>query len=86
MEGILDEAKTIRRCGDAVGIGIGSGLISPTVGLNLNVVDGTAPDIKPKTILGFLPYVGCMVVAIILLCLFPGLAPWLLDLIMGVEL
>ncbi|MCI5110566.1 MAG: TRAP transporter large permease [Marivita sp.] len=60
------------------------GLISPPVGLNLYVINGIAPDIKLKTILvGSLPYVGCMVLAIILLCLFPGLATWLPDMIMG---
>ncbi|WP_375259651.1 TRAP transporter large permease [Citreimonas sp.] len=63
------------------------GLISPPVGLNLYVINGIAPDIKLKTILvGSLPYVGCMVVAIVLLCLFPGLALWLPNLVMGVEL
>ncbi len=60
------------------------GLISPPVGLNLYVINGIAPDIKLKTILvGSLPYVACMVIAIILLCLFPGLALWLPDLVMG---
>ena len=63
------------------------GLISPPVGLNLYVINGIAPDIKLKTILvGSLPYVACMVVAIVLLCLFPGLALWLPNLIMGAEL
>lgn len=63
------------------------GLISPPVGLNLYVINGIAPDIKLKTILvGSLPYVACMVVAIILLCLFPGLALWLPDMVMGPEL
>ncbi|MGF1445221.1 MAG: TRAP transporter large permease [Pikeienuella sp.] len=62
------------------------GLISPPVGLNLYVINGIAPDIKLRTILvGSLPYVGCMVVAILLLCLFPGLALWLPDLVMGPE-
>ena len=56
------------------------GLISPPVGLNLYVINGIAPDIDLKTILvGSLPYVGCMVLAIIILCLFPGLATWLPD-------
>jgi len=60
------------------------GLISPPVGLNLYVINSIAPDIKLKTILvGSLPYVGCMVLAIVLLCLFPGLATWLPDLVMG---
>ncbi|MEI4232708.1 TRAP transporter large permease [Roseovarius sp. D22-M7] len=60
------------------------GLISPPVGLNLYVINGIAPEIKLKTILyGSLPYVGCMIVAIILLCIFPGLATWLPDVVMG---
>lgn len=62
------------------------GLISPPVGLNLYVINSIAPDIKLKTILvGSLPYVACMVLGIVLLCLFPGLALWLPDLIMGAE-
>ncbi len=60
------------------------GLISPPVGLNLYVINGIAPDIKLKTILvGSLPYVACMIVAILLLCLFPGIATWLPDAVMG---
>lgn len=60
------------------------GLISPPVGLNLYVINGIAPDISLKTILmGSLPYVACMVLAIFLLCVCPGLATWLPDLVMG---
>ena len=60
------------------------GLISPPVGLNLYVINGIAPDIKLKTILmGSLPYVACMVIAILLLCVFPGIATWLPDYVMG---
>jgi len=60
------------------------GLISPPVGLNLYVINGIAPDISLRTILiGSLPYVGCMVLGILLLCLFPGLATGLPDLVMG---
>ncbi|MEM9146356.1 MAG: TRAP transporter large permease [Pseudomonadota bacterium] len=60
------------------------GLISPPVGLNLYVINGIAPDIKLKTILlGSLPYVACMVVAIVILCIFPGLATWLPEALMG---
>ncbi|WP_138934100.1 TRAP transporter large permease [Roseovarius arcticus] len=60
------------------------GLISPPVGLNLYVINGIAPDISLKTILmGSLPFVGCMVLAIILLCVFPSLATWLPDYVMG---
>ena len=60
------------------------GLISPPVGLNLYVINGIAPDISLKKILrGSLPFVACMLVAILLLCLFPGLATWLPDAVMG---
>ena len=60
------------------------GLISPPVGLNLYVINGIAPEIPLKTILrGSLPYVGCMILAIILLSFFPGIATWLPDLMMG---
>lgn len=60
------------------------GLISPPVGLNLYVINGIAPDIKLKTILlGSLPYVACMVLAIVILSVFPGIATWLPELVMG---
>jgi C4-dicarboxylate transporter, DctM subunit len=60
------------------------GLISPPVGLNLYVINSIAPEIKLQTILkGSLPYVGCMVVAILLLCVFPGIATFLPDMVMG---
>lgn len=60
------------------------GLISPPVGLNLYVINGIAPDITLKTILvGSLPFVACMVIAIILLCLFPELATWLPTKVLG---
>ncbi|MEM9197057.1 MAG: TRAP transporter large permease [Pseudomonadota bacterium] len=60
------------------------GLISPPVGLNLYVINGIAPDISLRTILtGSLPFVACMVVAIVLLCLVPGIATWLPDQVMG---
>lgn len=62
------------------------GLISPPVGLNLYVINGIAPDIPLKTILkGSLPYVFCMMVAILILCLFPEIATGLPDLMMGQE-
>lgn len=60
------------------------GLITPPVGLNLYVINGIAPDISLRTILlGSMPYVACMVLAIVLLCLFPGLATWLPEAVMG---
>lgn len=60
------------------------GLISPPVGLNLYVINSIAPDIRLQTILkGSLPYVGCMVLAIVILCVFPGIATWLPETVMG---
>ncbi|MEQ8824703.1 MAG: TRAP transporter large permease [Filomicrobium sp.] len=60
------------------------GLISPPVGLNLYVINGIAPDIPLKTILmGSLPFVGCMVLAIIIISIFPGIATWLPNFLMG---
>ena len=60
------------------------GLISPPVGLNLYVINGIAPDIPLKTILlGSMPYVLCMFLAIVLLCVFPGIATWLPEVVMG---
>ncbi|MCA1771607.1 MAG: TRAP transporter large permease [Halomonas sp.] len=58
--------------------------ITPPVGLNLFIIKGIAPDISLRDILvGSLPYALCMVLAILLLCLFPGIALWLPNLIMG---
>ncbi|MFG6157638.1 TRAP transporter large permease [Halomonas sp. 1390] len=60
------------------------GLITPPVGLNLFIIKGIAPDIALKDILlGSLPYALCMVLGIVLLCFFPGIATWLPDLIMN---
>ena len=54
------------------------GLIHPPVGLNLFVINSIAPDIKLKTIIwGTLPFIGLMVLGILILCLFPEIAVWL---------
>ena len=63
------------------------GLITPPVGLNLYVINGITPDIPLKTILvGSLPYMLCMVLAIIILCIFPAIATWLPNALMGAGL
>jgi tripartite ATP-independent transporter DctM subunit len=63
------------------------GLITPPVGLNLYVINGIAPEVKLPTILwGALPFMLCMVLAIVLLCLFPSIALWLPDTLMGPSL
>ncbi len=54
------------------------GLITPPVGLNLYVIKGIAPDISlPEILRGSLPFMLCMVVAIVILCIFPQIATWL---------
>lgn len=60
------------------------GLITPPVGLNLFVINGITPDVKLTTILkGAFPFMVCMVLAILILCVFPELATWLPARIMG---
>jgi len=60
------------------------GLIHPPVGLNIFVIKNIAPDIPLKDVIwGVMPFVGLMFVAIILMCVFPGIATGLPDLVMG---
>jgi C4-dicarboxylate transporter DctM subunit len=71
--------------GVIVTINMEIGLITPPVGLNLFVVNAIAPDVPTKTVLwGSVPYVLCMILAIVILCIFPGIATWLPDYLMGV--
>jgi tripartite ATP-independent transporter DctM subunit len=61
------------------------GLIHPPVGLNIFVIKNIAPDIPLKDIIwGTLPFVLLMMLAVVMLCLFPGIATWFSDLVMGV--
>ncbi|MFO1395712.1 MAG: TRAP transporter large permease [Burkholderiales bacterium] len=54
------------------------GLIHPPVGLNLFVIQGIAPDLKLRNIVwGTMPFIGLMVLGIVLLCFFPEIALWL---------
>jgi len=60
------------------------GLITPPVGLNLYVINGIVKDVDLKTVLwGALPFMLCLVLGIFLLTLFPGIATWLPDYLMG---
>ncbi|WP_028311829.1 TRAP transporter large permease [Derxia gummosa] len=60
------------------------GLIHPPVGLNIFVIKNVAPDIPLKDVIwGVMPFVALMFVAVILLCLFPGIATALPDMVMG---
>ncbi len=62
------------------------GLIHPPVGLNLFVIKNIAPDIPLSDVIkGTLPFLLLMFLAIILLCLFPGIVTGLPDMLMGVR-
>ncbi len=51
------------------------GLIHPPVGLNIFVIKNIAPDIPlSKVMWGTLPFVILMMLAILLICIFPGIA------------
>ncbi|MGA7874758.1 MAG: TRAP transporter large permease [Desulfoferrobacter sp.] len=54
------------------------GLITPPVGLNLYVIQGIAPDITiDKVLRGSFPFVVLLILSIVIVSIFPGLATWL---------
>jgi tripartite ATP-independent transporter DctM subunit len=60
------------------------GLIHPPVGLNIYIVSSIAPDVPVTRIMwGTIPYVLCMMLAIVILCVFPEIATSLPDYLMG---
>ncbi|PUA16949.1 TRAP transporter large permease [Glaciimonas sp. PCH181] len=60
------------------------GLIHPPVGLNIFVIKNIAPDIPLKDVVwGVMPFLGLMFIAVLLLCIFPGIATGLPDFSMG---
>lgn len=60
------------------------GLITPPVGLNLFVLNAIAPAIPTREVLwGALPYVLVMMLGIVILCIFPEIATWLPNYVMG---
>jgi len=62
-----------------------TGLIHPPVGLNIFVIKNIAPDIPLRDIIwGVMPFVVLMLLAVVLICVFPGIATGLPDLVMGV--
>ena len=62
------------------------GLIHPPVGLNIFVIKNVAPDIPLKDVIwGVMPFVALMFLAVLLLCLFPGIATLLPTLVMGAK-
>jgi tripartite ATP-independent transporter DctM subunit len=60
------------------------GLITPPVGLNLYVLKGVAPQVPLATVLkGSMPFVLIMCATMVLLSIFPQLALWLPNQMMG---
>ena len=60
------------------------GLIHPPVGLNIYIVNSIAPDVPVTQVMwGTIPYVLCMMLQIVILCVFPEVATWLPDTLMG---
>jgi len=60
------------------------GLIHPPVGLNIFVIKNVASDISLNDIVwGVFPFVGLMLLAVVLICVFPGIASALPDTLMG---
>jgi len=60
------------------------GLIHPPVGLNIYIVQAIAPDVPVTRVMwGTIPYVLCMFLAIVILSVFPEIATWLPDTLMG---
>ena len=62
------------------------GLIHPPVGLNIFVIRNIAPEIPLREVIwGVMPFVGLMFFAVILCCLFPGIATALPNAVMGIS-
>ena len=62
------------------------GLIHPPVGLNIFVIRNIAPDIPLRDVIwGVMPFVGLMLLAVILCCLFPSIVTALPNAVMGVS-
>lgn len=60
------------------------GLIHPPVGLNIFVIKNVASDIPLNDIIwGVLPFVGLMLIAVVMICIFPSIATAFPDALMG---
>jgi C4-dicarboxylate transporter, DctM subunit len=60
------------------------GLIHPPVGLNIFVIKNIAPDIPLRDVMwGVIPFVGLMILAVVILSFVPGIATFLPNHLMG---
>lgn len=61
---------------------VAMGVITPPVGMNVYIIKGVAPDIPLETIFkGIWPFLGAIIICIILLMIFPGIATFLPELL-----
>ncbi|HBV87219.1 TRAP transporter large permease [Desulfosporosinus sp.] len=64
---------------------VAMGVITPPVGMNVYIIKGVAPDIPLETIFkGIWPFIGTILICLILLMIFPGIATYLPKLLTGV--
>ena len=64
--------------GIIVTINVEMGMITPPVGLNLFILKGSVPGVTLKDVtLGALPFLGLLLIGLILIMVFPGIATWL---------
>ncbi len=63
---------------------VAMGVITPPVGMNVYIIKGVAPDIPLETIFkGVWPFLGSIILCLILLMIFPGIATFLPELLQG---
>lgn len=61
---------------------VAMGVITPPVGMNVYIIKGVAPDIPLETIFkGIWPFLGTIIICLILLMIFPGIATFLPELL-----
>ncbi len=63
---------------------VAMGVITPPVGMNVYVIKGVAPDVPLETIFkGIWPFLGAVIICILILMAFPQLATFLPDLLIN---
>ena len=63
---------------------VAMGVITPPVGMNVYIIKGIAPEIPLETIFkGVWPFLGTILILLILLMIFPGIATYLPELLKG---
>jgi len=63
---------------------VGMGVITPPVGMNVYIIKGIAPEIPLETIFkGVWPFLFTIVICLVLLMIFPGIATFLPELLKG---